>query len=175
MAAQGSGVWLGLFSECGYDTMMADYKVAATGGTFDIIHRGHMALLSAAFSSSERVIIGLVSDGLAKRRGKSPTNGYNERLAKLLGAIMLEFPKSDFKIVQLDDDFGPAVLEGGVDALVVSQETAYQGDTLNEQRARRGMPPVEVVVVPMSMAMDGRRISSSRIRASEIDAEGNLM
>ena len=37
------------------------------------------------------------------------------------------------------------------------------------------MPPVEVVVVPMVLAKDGDRISTTRIRNKEIDDEGNLL
>ena len=44
---------------------MTKFESAAMGGTFDIIHKGHMALLSKAFSISSNVIIGLVSDRLS--------------------------------------------------------------------------------------------------------------
>ena len=36
---------------------------------------------------------------------------------------MKNFPDCSFEIAKLDDDFGPAVIEGDVDALVVSEET----------------------------------------------------
>ena len=39
---------------------MIKFQFVAMGGTFDIIHKGHMALLSKAFSISSNVIIGLV-------------------------------------------------------------------------------------------------------------------
>ena len=54
-------------------------------------------------------------------------------------------------------------------------ETAYQGDVLNKLRIERGLAPVQVIVVPMILAQDGIRISSTRIRSSEIDPQGNLI
>jgi pantetheine-phosphate adenylyltransferase len=84
------------------------------------------------------------------------------------------FPSNTYAISKLDDDFGPAVVEGDVEALVVSDETAHQGQVLNRMRAERGLGPVGVVIVPMVLASDGKRISSTRIRNSEIDAEGNM-
>ena len=47
-----------------------EFTTIALGGTFDIIHAGHMALLDKGFSISKKVIIGLTSDKLAERKGK---------------------------------------------------------------------------------------------------------
>ena len=41
------------------------FALVALGGTFDIIHVGHMALLDKGFSISKKVIIGLTSDELS--------------------------------------------------------------------------------------------------------------
>ena len=62
-----------------------------------------------------------------------------------------------------------------VEALVVSDETSNQGTILNELRAKRNLPPVQVVTVPMFLAKDGTRISTTRIKNSEIDIDGNLL
>lgn len=154
---------------------MSQFSLVAMGGTFDIIHRGHITLLSNAFEISEKVIIGLTSDEFAKKRGKTLTNNYETRLANLTETIFKEFSNSSFQISKLDNDFGPAVLEPEVQALVVSDETSSQGDVLNDLRVKKNLSPVEVVTVPMHLAKDGSRISTTRIKNSEIDSEGNLL
>ncbi len=154
---------------------MSKFSLVATGGTFDIIHKGHLTLLSSAFEISDKVIIGLASDEFASKKGKIPTHKYNQRFANLLSAISKNFPGSAFEISKLENDFGPAVLEKGVEALVVSDETSSQGIALNESRAKKNLPPVQVVMVPMFLAKDGTRISTTRIKNSEIDIDGNML
>jgi len=154
---------------------MSKFSLVATGGTFDIIHRGHLTLLSNAFAISDKVIIGLTSDELAEKKGKLTINKYEKRLENLTQVISKEFPNSSFQISKLDNDFGPAVLEKGVEALVVSDEKSKQGITLNQLRAEKKLSPVKIVTVPMFLAKDGKRISTTRIKNSEIDADGNLL
>ena len=154
---------------------MKKFELVAMGGTFDFIHKGHIKLLSEAFLISDKVIIGLTSDEFASKKGKKLQNNYNERFETLVKIIENNFPNSSFEISKLNNDFGPAVLENEVQALVVSDETANQGVVLNQLRAEKDMPPVEVVVVPMVLAKDGDRISTTRIRNKEIDDEGNLL
>ena len=145
------------------------------GGTFDIIHVGHLTLIEKAASISERVIIGLTSDSLAAKNGKNLTNNFEMRLENLTKIINEKFSSSVFEIAMLNDDFGPAVIEGDVDALVVSEETSKKGDILNAQRNELNLSPVEIVIVPMKLASDGERISSTRIRNAEIDNLGNVI
>ncbi len=154
---------------------MSKFSLVATGGTFDIIHRGHLTLLSNAFDISDKVIIGLTRDELAEKKRKLPINKYEKRLENLTQVISKEFPNSSFQISKLDNDFGPAVLEKGVEALVVSDEKNNQGTVLNQLRAEKKLSPVKIITVPMFLAKDGKRISTTRIKNSEIDAEGNLL
>ena len=153
---------------------MESFDLVAMGGTFDVIHSGHMALLSKAFSISSKVIIGLSSDQLATKKGKNLANDYSKRLSLLKSVIEKSFPNSAYEISKLENDFGPAVIEGSVKALVVSEETSNKGLLLNELRAERNLPPVKIVVVPMVLAEDGKSISTTRIKNSEIDDSGNL-
>ena len=150
------------------------FDLVAMGGTFDAIQSGHMALLNKAFSISSKVIIGLTSDQLATKKGKNLVNDYSKRLSLLKSVIEKNFPNISYEISKLENDFGPAVIEGSVKALVVSEETSNKGLLLNDLRAERNLSPVKIVVVPMVLAEDGKVISTTRIKNSEIDGSGNL-
>jgi len=102
-------------------------------------------------------------------------HNYSRRYTVLEDAIRKNFPNADYEISKLESDFGPAVFEKNVEVLVVSEETALQGQELNQLRNQRSAPPVEVMVVPMVLAKDGRRISTTRIKNSEIDKDGNIL
>jgi pantetheine-phosphate adenylyltransferase len=149
------------------------FTLVTLGGTFDIIHAGHMALLDKGFSISDKTIIGLTSDELAKKKGKKPLNNFQTRYSTLESLLQEKFPNSVFEIAKLDNDFGPAAIEGDVGALVVSEETSNKGEQLNKLRLEQNKSQVAIIVVPMILAKDGNRISTTRIRSSEIDAQGN--
>lgn len=154
---------------------MKKFDLVAMGGTFDVIHKGHITLLSEAFSISVKVIIGLTSNEWASKKGKDLLNDFDKRLEKLVKVIEKNFPNTSFEISKLDNDFGPAVLEKKVQALVVSDETSNQGEVLNLLRKQKNLPPVDVVVVPTVLAKDGNKISTTRIKNQEIDYDGNLL
>ena len=154
---------------------MVHFSLVAMGGTFDLIHRGHITLLSHAFEISEIVLIGLTSDSFAIKNGKNLKNNFHTRLENLKKIIDENFSDKKYEIKKLDNDFGPAVFEKNVEALIVSEETKHQGLVLNNLRREKDLPKVDVIVVPMFLAKDGERISSTRIRNSEIDSEGNLL
>jgi pantetheine-phosphate adenylyltransferase len=151
------------------------FAVVATGGTFDEIHVGHVALLSRAFQAGRKVIIGVSSDEFAKKRGKKLNHRYEQRVETLKTMIKKEFGNVNYEIARLDGDFGPAVTTGDVGALVASSETQVKGTLLNEMRAKRGLKPAEVISVELVKAEDGSPISSTRIRAGEIDSRGRLL
>ena len=154
---------------------MSKFSLVALGGTFDIIHKGHLTLLSNAFDISDKVIIGLTSDELAEKKGKRPLYKYEQRLENLTNILLKKYSSDSFQISKLNNDFGPAVLEKEVQALVVSDETSNQGNVLNKLRTKKNLPPVVIFKVPMFLAKDCERISTTRIKNSEIDIEGNLL
>lgn len=155
---------------------MARFRVVATGGTFDEIHAGHTALLAKAFEAGDRVIIGVTSDEFAaSHKGKKLNHNFDQRVANLKRAIADEFGDVKYQIARLDSEFGPAVTAGDVGALVASAETQAKGPKLNEIRRKNGLPPAEVIAVEMVKAEDGLPISSTRIRAGEIDRNGRLL
>ena len=151
------------------------FNITALGGTFDIIHVGHIELIEKAVDISDKIIIGLTSDAFISKNDKKIINNFEQRSENLEKIIHEKFPDCSFEIAKLDDDFGPAVIQGDVDALVVSEETSKKGDILNALRKERKLDPVEIIIIPMKMASDGNRISSTRIRNSEIDSSGNIL
>ena len=151
------------------------FNITALGGTFDIIHVGHIELIQKAVSISDKIIIGLTSDAFISKNDKKIINNFEQRSENLEKIIHEKLPDCSFEIAKLDDDFGPAVIQGDVDALVVSEETSKKGDILNALRKERKLNPVEIIIIPMKMASDGNRISSTRIRNSEIDSSGNIL
>ena len=151
------------------------FNITALGGTFDIIHVGHIELIQKAVDISDKIIIGLTSDAFISKNDKKIINNFEQRSENLEKIIHEKFPDCSFEIAKLDDDFGPAVIQGDVDALVVSEETSKKGAILNALRKERKLDPVEIITVPMELASDGNRISSTRIRNSEIDSSGNIL
>jgi pantetheine-phosphate adenylyltransferase len=151
------------------------YNAVATGGTFDHLHKGHLALLTRSFSLGEVVIIGVTSDAFATRGGKSPDQSYLDRVEVLERFLRSKFPGRRYVIAKLDDYFGLGIASPEVEAIVVSRETAVRVPIANTIRATKGYPPLKVEVVDYVLAGDDRPISSTRIRKGEIDTEGRLL
>ena len=150
------------------------YKMVATGGTFDHLHRGHVALLTRSFEEGEVVVIGVTSDAFARKEGKSPDQSYGERLRALRAFIRHNFPGRRYVIAKLDDFFGPGIAAPDVQAIVVSRETSRRVGIANALRKENGYPPLETVLVDFVQAEDSKPISSTRIRKGEIDTEGRI-
>ena len=137
------------------------------------MHLGHESLLRTAFSLSEEIIIGLTSDVRAKiNRSEEYINPYSERFESLNDFVSSNF-KGNYSIVELNDNWGPGVFDKSLNAIIVSEETEKVAIELNGNRKLKGLKELEIVVIPLVLAKDGRRISSTRIRNKEIDIEGS--
>jgi pantetheine-phosphate adenylyltransferase len=157
--------------------MKEKYDVVATGGTFDVIHVGHLALLSKAFEVGKKVIIGVSSDAFASiaKANNKLTHNYEQRVNNLKEKIEEKFGNVTYEISKLDDVYGPTVIYGHVEAIISSTETAVNGHLINEMRSRNGLKPLNIISVNMIRAEDGYPISSTRIRKGEIDSYGKLL
>ena len=152
---------------------MKKYTKVCLGGTFDRIHIGHERLLKIAFEVSEEVIIGLTSDTKAKRgRVNEKLSSFKNRYTNLENFLSKQFD-INFSIVELNDDWGPGALDEDLDAIIVSEETEKVASELNKKRALKGLNPLDIVTVSLILDKKGEKISSTRIRNSEIDREGN--
>lgn len=156
--------------------MARKFKAVAVGGTFDELHRGHRALLMKAFEVGERVLIGLCSDRLVESLMKPHiTAPYNERLRELKEFLRKMGVLERAEVMPLNDPFGVTLSEGCVEALVVSRETEPMARRINVERERRGLKPLEIVVIDMVPSENHVPISTTRIRRGEIDREGRLL
>ncbi|MGQ9529878.1 MAG: phosphopantetheine adenylyltransferase [Candidatus Bathycorpusculaceae bacterium] len=152
------------------------FKTVAVGGTFDELHKGHRALLMKAFEVSEHILIGLCSDRLVESLTKPHvTAPYNERLKELKEFLHKMGFLERAEIMPLNDPFGVTLSEGCVDGLVVSRETEPMAHRINAERARRGLKPLEIVVIEMVPSENHAPISTTRIRRGEIDREGRVI
>ena len=137
------------------------------------MHLGHESLLRTAFSVSDEIIIGLTSDRRAKfNRSGEYINPYSERFESLNDFVSSNF-KGNYSIVELNDNWGPGVFDKSLNAIIVSEETEKVAIELNGNRKLKGLKELEIVVIPLVLAKDGRRISSTRIRNKEINIEGS--
>ncbi|MBP2624387.1 MAG: pantetheine-phosphate adenylyltransferase [Nitrosopumilaceae archaeon] len=153
---------------------MFKFITVAVGGTFDVIHKGHMTLFDKAFSISKHVIIGLTSDKFIKQKNKHVLHNYNMRYIMLKHVLYANFPDKFYTIYKIDDNFGPTLYYKDLDALVVSNDTQNIGYEINHTRRKNGLHDLEIIIMPIIMAVDNKPISSTRIRNSEIDNNGNL-
>ena len=148
----------------------------AVGGTFDEFHRGHRALLIKAFEVGERVLIGLCSDRLVESLSKPHvTAPYEQRLEELKEFLRERGLLNRAEIMALNDPFGVTLSEECVEALIVSRETEPMAIKINEERRRRELMPLQIVVIDMVPSENHAPISTTRIRRGEIDREGHLL
>jgi pantetheine-phosphate adenylyltransferase len=160
----------------GKRALMRKFKVVAVGGTFDELHKGHRILLVKAFEVGEHVLIGLCSDRLVESLMKPHiTAPYNERLKELKEFLHRMGFLERAEIMPLNDPFGVTLSEGCIEALVVSRETEPMAHRINQERARMGLKPLEIVVIDMVPSENHAPISTTRIRRGEIDREGKLI
>jgi len=143
-------------------------KKVAIGGTFEPLHDGHKALLKKAYELGD-VYIGLTSDAMAKRRYRDVLP-YGQRKRILEQYIRREFGVQA-NIFELRDPYGPAISEH-FDRIVVSPETYPVAEKINQIRASKGHPPIDIIKIDFVLAQDGKPISATRIKNGEIDEHG---
>lgn len=154
------------------------YTHLFVAGTFDGLHKGHIALFMRAFHEGERVTIGVTSDAFVQKY-KSVQLGkfaqYSIRKNQLEAWVTAKRLRGRATIIPIDDPYEPAASMGDLDALVVTGENRKRGEEINELRRSRGLAPLTLIEVPMVAAEDGQPISSTRMRNGEIDHNGRLV
>jgi len=142
----------------------------AVGGTFEILHKGHEALLSKAFEIGDYIYVGITSDELARKLGKASISSFQDRERAVKAFV--EGLGKEYTLVKLEDPYGP-LLNKDVDYVVVTTDTMARAMDANKIRKRDGLKEALIYVIPLIGAYDGQPISSTKIKAGIIDRAGN--
>ncbi len=150
------------------------FRCVAVGGTFDHIHAGHIAFLQAAFDAGDHVFIGITTDILVHTKHyRSALESYPSRVNQLSIFLTQHNLQKRATIIPLNDMYGVAADEKDIEALLVTEETRANGQAINVKRRQHGLPPLQLIVVPLQKGYDEEVIRSTRIRRGEIDREGH--
>ncbi len=148
------------------------FKKTIVGGTFDHFHKGHEELLRVAFDLSDTVFIGVSGDQFAQRFRTGEVETFKMR-GDVINHYCKEF-KKNYKIVEINDFYGPSTTDPDLNAIVVSEETSLRAKEINAVRTKKGLRKLAIVEIPFALSEDGKPISSERVRMGEIDNDGNI-
>lgn len=152
------------------------FRLVGVGGTFDILHRGHKTLLRKALQIGDRVIVGVTSDRFVKQMKKRhEVHPHSVRAGEIRRFLQEEKALGRTEIVSIEDQYGPAATSPDMDALVISRETLPTAEEINRIRRGSGLPLLELAIVEMILANDGKPILGQRIREGEITRTGRIL
>ncbi|MFH1787064.1 MAG: pantetheine-phosphate adenylyltransferase [archaeon] len=145
------------------------------GGTFDHFHIGHKHFLKESFLHADELIIGISSDKFAKALSKhpQPLQDFRTREAKLVEYLRVTGMTDDVRVIELNDTYGPAAFEDGLDAIFCTSDTRAGAEKINQLRFEKGLQPLRVMEIRLVRTGDGSPVSSTRIRKGEIDENGH--
>ena len=141
-------------------------NLVGTGGTFDRLHDGHKLLIETALKVSNKVVIGLTTQKMLKRKKyASKIEDYETRKKNLENFISSIADLDRVEVIELNNPYGPPIKEPEYEGIIASEETFLNSVRLNDLRVANGFKPLIVVLIPMVMGKSERRLSSTDIRA----------
>ena len=136
------------------------YKKVVIGGTFDVLHKGHEALLKRAFKLGETTI-GLTSSKMAEIMKRRKVRDFQLRKKGLEKFIERELA-GKYKIIKIEDKFGPTLKEN-FDYIVVSPATYKTALLINRKRQRIKKKPIKIVEIKFVLGENGKPVNATQI------------
>ena len=150
------------------------YNLVVSGGTFDHFHKGHKHFLLYIFSISKEVLIGVTTDGyVGVKKATNNLEPFDVRRASLVHFLQQEGLINRAKIAAIDSVFYPHDWESlPIEAIVVTKESVGGAEIINQDRKKKSLRLLDVIISDMELDNDGIPISSSRIRKGRINRDG---
>ena len=150
------------------------YNLVVCGGTFDHFHKGHASFLRFILSLSNKIILGLTTEKYV--RNKKLSNSieiYQKRKNSIEEFFRKENALGRLEIEPIDNLFIPKKWEMlNMDAIAVSSDTQKGAQIINQDREKKGLSQLQVIMAPIIFADSNKDLSSFRIRQGEINREG---
>jgi cytidyltransferase-like protein len=136
------------------------------GGTFDLLHMGHKALLDMAFflaGDEGYVHIGVTSEDMASMKSH-PVQPYKVRIKQIDDYIESKKYNAGYMFKPLVDAWGDIGMNPFYDILVASEESKENAEHVNDLRKMYSLAPVAICLISVVTDETGERISSTRLR-----------
>lgn len=128
-------------------------KVVLCGGTFDILHPGHLLTLRKAKSLGDILIVIVSRDKIAEKiRGRKPHNDENKRL-ELVSALKIV----DYALLgEESEKIYDIILKIRPDVVVLGYDQVHKEDEIKDFALKNGL---DVKVIRISEKLDGVKSS----------------
>lgn len=140
-------------------------------GGFDMLHIGHLNILSSAASHCDRLVVGVATDeSLERMKGRRPIVPHAERMA-LVGALRMV----DAVVPDLDQDKRLAWRRAPFDILFKGTDwkDTDKGRRLEEEIAEVGARVVYLPYTPTTSSTMLRRMLAQEVAARTVVPDGN--
>lgn len=150
------------------------YNLVVCGGTFDHFHKGHESFLRFVLSSSNKIILGLTTEKYVRNKKLSNSiENYAKRKKSIEEFFRKENALGRLEIEPIDNLFIPKKWERlNIDAIAVSFDTLRGAEIVNQDRKKRGLLQLKIIIAPVIFTDSNKDLSSFRIRQGEINREG---